>query len=49
MRTSSEEGFGDDDGGRAAVRGRTALQFGEWGVDFWGGEDLIEGIDVAEL
>ncbi len=49
VRTSGKEGFGDDDGGRAAVGGGTELEFGEWRVDFWRGEDLIEGIDVTEL
>ena len=44
-----EKGFGDDDGGGAAVGGGTALEFGEGGVDLLGGEDLVEGVGVAEL
>lgn len=49
VRAGGEEVFRDDDGGGAAVRGGAALEFGEGGVDGWGGEDLIEGVDVAEL
>lgn len=25
------------------------MEFGEWGVDFGGGENLVEGVDVVEL
>ena len=44
-----EEGFGDEDGGSAAVGGGAALEFSERGVDGGGGEDLVKGVDVAEL
>ena len=47
--TSSEEGFGDYDCGGAAVGGGTTLEFCEGVVDHWGIEDLVEGVDVAEL
>ena len=49
MGAQGEEGFRDDDGGGAAVGGGAALEFGERGADGWGGEDLVEGVDVAEL
>lgn len=49
VRAGGEEVFGDDDGGGAAVGGGAALKFCEGGVDGWGGEDLFEGVDVAEL
>ena len=44
-----EEGFRDDDCGGAAIGDEAALKFSERGVDNWGGEDLVEGVDVAEL
>ena len=44
-----QERFGDDDSGCAAVGGWAALEFRERGVDHGGGEDLVEGKDVAEL
>lgn len=47
--TSLEESFGDDDCGCAAVRGGTALKLCERIMDHLGGEDLLEGVDVAEL
>lgn len=49
MRAGGEEGVGDDDGGAAAVGCGAALEFGEGGVDGGGGEDLVEGVDGAEL
>ena len=49
MGALGEEGFGDDDGGGTAVGGGAALEFGEGRVDHGGGEDLVEGVGVAEL
>ena len=49
MGAGGEEGVRDDDGGGAAVGGGAALEFGEGGVDSGGGEDLVEGVDIAEL
>lgn len=49
MGALGEEGFGDEDGGCAAVGGGAALEFCEGGVDHGGGEDLVEGVGVAEL
>lgn len=49
VRAGGEEGFGYDDCGGAAVGGGAALQFGEGVVQRGGGEDLLEGVDVAEL
>ena len=49
MRSLIQESFRDDDSGCTAVGSGAALEFREWGVDHGGGEDLIEGVDVAEL
>ena len=49
MRSLIQEGFRDDDSGCAAVGSWAALEFGERGMDHGGGEDLVEGVDVAEL
>ncbi len=49
MRSLIQERFRDDDSGRAAVGSWAALEFCEWGVDHGSGEDLVEGVDVAEL
>ena len=49
MGSLIQERFRDDDGGRAAVRGGTALEFCERRVDHGGGENLVEGVGVAEL
>lgn len=49
MRAGGEEGFGYDDRGGAAVGGGAALQFRQRGVQCRRGEDLLEGVDVAEL
>ena len=49
VRARGEKGFGHDDGGCAAVGGGAALEFGERGVNHRGDEDLVEGVDGAEL
>ena len=49
MGSAVEEVFGYDDRGGAAVGCGAALEFGEGGVQHGGGEDLVEGVDVAEL
>ena len=49
VRARVQEVLGDEDGGGAAVGGRTALQFREGGVDHWRLEDLLEGVFSLEL
>lgn len=49
MRSRGEEGLRDENGGRAAVRGRAALELGERVVDGGGFEDVVERVDLLEL
>jgi len=44
-----EEGFRDDNGRSATIRGGAALEFGEWVVEHGCFEDFVESVDSLEL
>lgn len=44
-----DKGFGAEDGGAGAVRGRAALKESDGAVDRAGLFDLFDGVDVSEL